>query len=112
MSTIAVATLTLPLFALLSAAASIPSLEGKGSSSSLAIYSVTLAQWAAFNPSIGGRLGAGRPINIPCFSNYNSTVSTLDMASCDGTETKKADSNFFAGHFGGYEYASSSRAPS
>jgi hypothetical protein len=34
------------------------------------------------------------------------------MASCDGAETKKADSNFFADHFGGYEFASSSRAPS
>jgi len=79
MSTLAVDTLTLLLLTLLSAAASIPSPTGKGSSSSLAIYSVTPAQWAASNSSIGGRLGAGRSINMPCFSNYNGTVSTPDM---------------------------------
>jgi hypothetical protein len=124
MSTMAVVSLTFFLLALLAAAPpsleekgyrllfalllALPSLELKGSSSSLAIYSVTTAQWAAFNSSIGGRLGAGRPINMPCFSNYNGTVSTPDMAACDGAETKKADSNFIADHFGGYEYASSS----
>jgi hypothetical protein len=77
MSTIAVATLTLPLLALLSAAASIPSLSGKGSSSSLAIYSVTPAQWVVFNSPIGSRLGAGRPINIPAFGTTMAQLALL-----------------------------------
>jgi hypothetical protein len=31
---------------------------------------------------------------MPCFWDYGGTVSTPDMESCDGAETKKADSNF------------------
>lgn len=79
-------------------------LASSSSSSTPAIYQVTPAQWAALNSSVGGRLFAGRPIDLPCYLNYNGTLNTPNAAVCNQTQSMKQDSNFIANNFGGYEY--------
>lgn len=94
--------LALPLLA---TAASIPNPTPR-SSSVPAIYTVTPDEWASLNSSVGGRLGAGRPIDLPCYANYNGTANNPDLATCNKTQSMKSNSNFIADYFGGYEYVS------
>ena len=68
-----------------------------------ATYKVKPSEWAALNASIGGRLYAtGRPIGFPCFTSYNGTGKTPDIAACTDVMNKQNNGTFVATNYGGY----------
>ncbi|KAJ7304827.1 FAD-binding domain-containing protein [Mycena albidolilacea] len=65
-----------------------------GSASSTPILNVSPAQWKALNVSVGGRLHAGTPFALPCFSKYNNISVSADEAECSAIQANYTSSTF------------------
>lgn len=65
--------------------------------------SITDAQWASLNSSVGGRLVNGFPWARPCYSFYNGSAQTPDAAACASVQSLyKNDTMGIAKNFGAY----------
>jgi hypothetical protein len=78
--------LTLPLLALV-AVAPVLATPLQERASTYPILSITDAQWAKFNATVGGRLHRGFPVARPCYARAGANViGSFDKAQCDAVQ--------------------------
>lgn len=78
----------------------------------LVLYSMSPAvacltpNWNALNASVGGRLHATIPFELPCFSTFGGESVVPDPAACAMTQENYTDPVFRVARFGAYMIAS------
>lgn len=58
--------------------------------------------WPALNASVHGRLFSLFPMGFPCYTKYNNTEKTPDVAACTALNKQKKNSEYVTGQAGGY----------
>ena len=67
------------------------------------IHTISSAQWAKLNHSVGGRLAWGLPLAAPCYSLYNGTATlTRNVTQCSTVQQGYTTDLFIADHYGGW----------
>ncbi|KAB8748979.1 hypothetical protein FH972_026530 [Carpinus fangiana] len=71
------------------------------------IFKIQQSEWTSLNKSIGGKLFAGTPMSLPCFSSYNNGTGyryhKQDIKACAAVTQGKTDGPSITNYFGGYE---------
>jgi hypothetical protein len=88
------------LFCAINAVYSAPALVEKRAATP--ISSITPAQWAQLNHTVGGRLHVGYPLAKPCYSVYNGSYVALNSAQCSAVQSGYTDETYIASQYGGY----------
>jgi hypothetical protein len=69
---------------------------------SAAIASISSAQWKALNQSVGGHLFVQRPLATSCYSFYNGTAQSPQVAQCSAVQSGYTDESYIASTPSGY----------
>jgi hypothetical protein len=67
------------------------------------INCISVAQWAALNVSVDGRLAGGIPLAEPCYSVYNGEQVVPDPTICAEVQTGYKDIEFIASSYAGFQ---------
>lgn len=64
--------------------------------------SPTTADWNALNATVGGRLHATLPFELPCFSTFNGQSVAANLSACATIQQNYTQAEFRLQHFGAY----------
>lgn len=80
------------------------------------IFTIPDSDWQSLNVSVGGRLYAGTPFALPCYTTYENGTTTEpripDLGACSAVMQNKANTSFIGDQFGGYQNAEFGRCMS
>ncbi len=62
----------------------------------------TTADWNALNATVGGRLHATLPFELPCFSTFDGRPVDVDPSACATVQLNYTQAKFRLQHFGAY----------
>jgi Tfp pilus assembly protein PilV len=71
-------------------------------SDAISAATVSSAQWQALNSSVGGRLGQGTPMTLPCFTEYNGLAVSNEQSACASIEVNGTNPIYRSEIFGAF----------